>query len=164
MRQSNEYAVALMSAPDTPKAQATAKATVGLVAARKGKVTWLEVQPAACTRCASGRGCGAALLSRQSPRLLRTPTQKHWSIGMTVPLPRLNQSLLVLAGGAYGVPLVGLLVGMVLGTKLGLSLGIGELAIDAVGLAAGLVGLWSGASAYRWLADRRLDQRGDCPL
>lgn len=87
---------------------------------------------------------------------------------MRVPLPALNQSLVALAGGAYGAPLVGLLFGLLFGSWFASLLGrandISGAASDIVAVTAGLGGLWCGAMGYRWFARRKLNQRGHCPL
>jgi sigma-E factor negative regulatory protein RseC len=98
----------------------------------------------ACARCASGRGCGAAALSRlfaRRPRELevRDPIGVH--AGERVVIGVDEDALLAAAVALYLPPLLGLLTGALVGSAVTTGTDAGPLVGGALGLAAGL---WTG--------------------
>ncbi len=117
---------------------------LGLLVARRGPLVWLEVNPKSCLRCASGKGCGAALLGRTGARRLRVNGRSEWQLGQRVALPTLDQPLPRLAWLAYGAPLLGLFAGLLLSVSISYLLPLGPAGADASALVMAAAGAWLG--------------------
>jgi sigma-E factor negative regulatory protein RseC len=126
---------------------------VGKIVSIDGGMATVKVErTAACPRCASGRGCGAGLLSGSSqPALLEVsvPLRQQFSEGDEVRLTLEPAHLLRATMLVYGLPLLGIVVMLLLGWSMMRPLSDPQaIAFAAVGLAAGLV-------AGRWQLNRQ---------
>jgi sigma-E factor negative regulatory protein RseC len=102
--------------------------------------------PVACARCASGKGCGAGLLTQdERPRELEVVVPEGLSLrrGDPVNLAIAPQYLLRAAFFAYGLPLVGILGAAAIGWVLGLA------TTDVAAVGCVLAGLALGVLAGR---------------
>jgi sigma-E factor negative regulatory protein RseC len=93
---------------------------------------------AACPRCASGKGCGAALLSGTTRRVdVLVPEKMSVDQGDIVAISMTSESLLQASLLVYGLPLLAALSGAAI--AYGLSLSDAAASLSAVaGLAAGI--------------------------
>lgn len=123
-----------------------------IVSIGDGKAMVEVERKAACPRCASGKGCGAGLLSGSTrPTLLevsvasRQQYREGDEVRLTLEPSRLmHASLLV-----YGLPLLGMVVMLVLGWSLMRPLS------DPQAIAFAIGGLATGMMAGRWQLNRR---------
>lgn len=129
----------------------TPTGTLVSVAARGGLARVRVDQPAACARCAAGRGCGAGLFARQrageviEARVVSDGLKEGMAVDILLDEGGLWRAALL----AYGYPLLGALGGA----------GVGSFAGDS-GVAAGaLAGIAAGL-----LVSRARLQRGSEPV
>ena len=118
-----------------------------IVSIDDGKATVEVERTAACPRCASGKGCGAGLLSGSTrPALLEVsmPLRQQFSEGDEVRLILEPTHLLRATILVYGLPLLGIVVMLILGWSMMRPLSDPQaIAFAVAGLAAGLVvGRW----------------------
>jgi sigma-E factor negative regulatory protein RseC len=119
-----------------------------VVAVGVGRAT-VKVDAPLCKRCASGRGCGAGLLTApRGPQVVEVPVANGLvlDVGDRVQLSLPPARLLRAAWLAYGLPLVAL----VLATVLASWIGRGQDGLTMLSAAGGLAaGLWLGRRALR---------------
>lgn len=113
----------------------------GRVVALTAHRALIEVNPGfRCSRCAAGRGCGAALLSAGRHRravLLAVQRRPNLRLDQPVSLSLAASAMSRMGARAYGIALVALLLGFAVGAWLGL--GDGWTALCGIaGLAGGL--------------------------
>lgn len=104
---------------------------------------------AVCSRCASGKGCGAGLLTGKGARRqieARAPAGLALAEGDAVELELAPRDLLHAALTVYGIPMLGALLAAA--TAYGLALG------EAAAATAALAGLGAGLLASRWYLGR----------
>jgi sigma-E factor negative regulatory protein RseC len=96
----------------------------------------------ACARCASGKGCGAGLLSgNQQPAEIevRAPKSMGLRVGDTVTLELSPDSLLKASFLVYGLPLIGVVAMLLIGWAIAAPLSDGTaMVLAVVGLVVGL--------------------------
>lgn len=123
-----------------------------IVSIEGGKAMVAVERKAACPRCASGKGCGAGLLSGSTdPALLEVSvaSRQQYREGDKVRLTLEPSHLLHATLLVYGLPLLGIVVLLGLGWSLMRPLSDAQaIAFAAGGLAAGLL-------AGRWQLSRR---------
>jgi len=120
----------------------------------------VESMPA-CARCQAGKGCGAGVLQGDTTLQrvsAEVPEGLQIEPGDSVRLELPSGTLLAAALLAYGAPLAGAIV-FVASTKL-----IVQGYSDFHGVAAGLLGLFSGVIAGRAIASRRANCGQFSPL
>ncbi len=106
---------------------------------RAGRYADVAVETSACQRCASGRGCGAALFSgtRGTLRVRIEPGSDGVPLtGDEVVVATSGHSLLRASATVYGLPLSGLIAGALLAAALSVN-DIVAVALSLAGLAAG---------------------------
>jgi len=103
----------------------------------------------ACPRCASGKGCGAALFANSGQRVeVPVPKSLSLAVGDIVEISLTPDNLLRAALIVYGLPLTGAIIAALV--AYGLSLG------DAAASLAALAGLFLGlATARRFLGKQQ---------
>jgi len=110
-----------------------------------GPRAWVAAGTAGgCARCASGRGCGAAALSRLFARPFRELEVRDpigVRAGERVVIGVDEHALLAAAAALYLPPLLGLVTGALVGSAVTTGTDAGPLVGGALGLAAGL---WNG--------------------
>ena len=113
----------------------------------------IEVNPGfSCSRCAAGRGCGAALLAGNRHRkaiLLPVKRRPDHRLEQSVSLSMGVGTMATMGAQAYGIGLAGLMAGLA-GAQLA---GAG----DVVSAVVGLVGLGGGLAAGRAYLKRKAD-------
>lgn len=116
-----------------------------VVVATTGRTASVSLPPVRCSRCLSGRGCGAGLLSvggRERRVSVDLAPGLDVGAGDRVRLSQDGTAVLKAASLAYGAPLAGILLAAAIATAGGLS-GGAALALAALGLAGG-----AGAGAF----------------
>ena len=107
------------------------------------QITILVATPVACRRCATGKGCGAGLLTgteRERRIDVALPPGMHLEPGDRVSLGIAPGQLLRAAGIAYGIPLIALVGAAGLAALAGRSPGDGPaIAMALAGLAIGVL-------------------------
>ena len=124
------------------------ESVVGRVCAiRAGVASVIVDAPVVCHRCASGRGCGAGLLSgdHKAKQIdIKIPHGMTLHTGLQVRLAMAPADLLRGAFLAYGLPLVSMLV--FVGTA---AVTLGDALSDLTGVLAAIAGLSAGIFAGR---------------
>lgn len=127
-----------------------------VTAVHNGRATLSIESPAACPRCAEGKGCGAGLFSgpRERELQLEVPGDGELAEGDRVCLELTDADMLRAAFLAYGLPLAGILLSLVLARLV-----LGPLS-DAASVSVAVTGLLAG-----WLVGRkRLSSANDRDL
>lgn len=131
-------------------------ATVLAVAGERARVC--VDTPAACARCAAGRGCGALVFSRRGPVEIDARVAPGLVLrpGDRVRLELESDRLLAVAGLAYGLPLAGLVAGTI-------AAGAWAPGSELASVAGALTGLLAGALGGRRGLARRATQAACVP-
>lgn len=136
-----------------------AECAVGtVIATGRGTATVSVEAVVACERCATGRGCGAALPGRRRSRQLRVsvPDGLDLQPGDTVRLGLEPAVLLRAAWLAYGLPLTAMVAAVAAGSA--------SVQSEAGAVALGAAGLAAGAAAARHLLRRERGVRRFVPV
>lgn len=116
------------------------------------KATVAVERKAACPRCASGKGCGAGLLSgstRPAVLTVSVPPQHRLRAGDEVRLTLEPSHLLRATMLVYGLPLMGMVLMLLVGWSIMRPLS------DPAAIAFAVAGLAAGLIAGRWQLNRR---------
>ena len=121
---------------------------ISLTPVTSGRTAAIDIDGGAvCSRCASGKGCGAGLFGAGSGqrRLDATlPAGAEWQVGDRVSIELQPKNMLAAAAIVYGWPLLGAVGGAAVAYQ--------QQAGDSVAAVAALTGLGLGL----WLAQRKL--------
>ena len=121
-------------------------------AVRDDRITVVVDSPVACRRCASGKGCGAGLLTG-TERVRRidvsAPPGMRLAVGDAVTLSLSPGHLLRAASIAYGLPLLTLVAAV------GVSRLAGSGTSETAAIAAAIIGLVAGIVTSRRILGRR---------
>lgn len=121
---------------------------VSLTPDAMGREATIDIDGAAvCSRCASGKGCGAGLFGAgggQRRLDAALPAGSNWQVGDRVSVELQARNMLAAAGIVYGWPLLGAVAGAALAYQ--------QQAGDSGAALAALAGLGLGL----WLAQRKL--------